>query len=229
MLGLDNYGSESEGEKEQQSTRPQHSLGLAPGTPKSSIRLPPPSSNGPTAPQASLPVPKAKRAPKKFTIGLPALPKDDDKEKDDLELDRPAAKRQKTGTSSLLSMLPAPKQNTHSTRQSERVLGGGKGPGLIFHVKSNPAPTASSAVTEKGDEDDEDEGEGSAEISTRGLASPTTVKGASSLPFLPPSLVKGKANISVEDKPGLPAKPPLQSKSADPSTAFSSTGGETPW
>lgn len=223
MLGLDTYGSESESENEgQQPSKPQLSPGLTQGTSKSSIILPPPNST--TTPKASFPPPKAKRVPKKITIGLPALSKDNE-EKDDMELDRPAAKRQKTGAgaSSLLSMLPAPKQRTPLNGQTERVLGGGKGPGLIFQTRSSFAPVASNTITEGEDQETEEGGEWVAEPTGR-ATSLTTREDVSSLPFVPPSLVKGKANISVEDKQKLPVQPSLRTVSAAPTIESSSTG-----
>jgi hypothetical protein len=67
---------------------------------------------------------KTKRAPKKFTIALPSLPVTDSAENSEDE-ERPAKKRRTgAGTSSLLSMLPMPKQN--SVNQSQVGIGGTK-------------------------------------------------------------------------------------------------------
>jgi proline-rich protein PRCC len=69
-------------------------------------------------PKESIPS-KAKRAPKKFTISLPSLPVTDGAENSEDE--RPAKKRRTgAGTSSLLSMLPTPKQ------KSQMGIGGTK-------------------------------------------------------------------------------------------------------
>jgi proline-rich protein PRCC len=75
------------------------------------------------SPKESLTLSKTKRGPKKFTISLPSLPVTDNAENSEDE--RPA-KRHRTGvgTSSLLSMLPTPKQN--SVNQSQVVIGGTK-------------------------------------------------------------------------------------------------------
>lgn len=71
-------------------------------------------------PKGSLPS-KTKRAPKKFTISLPSLPVTESAEDSDDE--RPAKKpRTGAGTSSLLSMLPTPKQNF--ANRSHVVVGG---------------------------------------------------------------------------------------------------------
>jgi len=177
MLGLDDYGSGSESENEHENpraTQPQ--------------LIPNPSSD-------SLPIKSiTKRAPKKkITIELPALLKDRDEEIDDLELEKPALKRQKkmsgAGVSSLLSILPAPQQRKavpHQQQQEEqRVLGGGKAPGLVFDSKSSVP--ASKTKQEGGEEE--------------GPTMSTVSNGGSSLPFLPPSLIKGKANVSLEDDP----------------------------
>ena len=197
MLGLDDYGSGSESESEHENpnvSRPQ----LVPNL----------SSN-------SLPIKSTtKRAPKKITIGLPALLKDEDEENDDLELEKPALKRQKmsgAGVSGLLSMLPAPQQRKaapHQQQQEEqRVLGGGKGPGLVFDSKSS-VPALKTKQEEGKDEEP---------------TMSTVSNGGSSLPFLPPSLVKGKANVSLEDGPKkeIPTKPAYP---AAPAVDFFSIG-----
>jgi len=177
MIGLDDYGSGSESESEHENpkvTRPQ------------------------LIPNPSLPIKSTtKRAPKKkITIGLPALSKDEDAEKDDLELEKPALKRQKmsgAGVSGLLSMLPAPQQRKAVPQQEQRVLGSGKGPCLVFDSKTKQV-------------------EGEEEEDTMSTVS----NGGSSLPFLPPSLIKGKANISLEDdlKKKVPTKPAHPAASA---------------
>ncbi|KAJ7582662.1 mitotic checkpoint regulator, MAD2B-interacting-domain-containing protein [Mycena floridula] len=108
-------------------------------------------------PTIKAPVPKPK---KKVIIGLPSLKS---AAPDDLEDERPPAKKPRlagSGASSLLSMLPTPKQKqlTPTAAPVERVLGGGSGPGLVFD-QPEKAPSL----------------------------------------MLPPSLMKGKANISLED------------------------------
>lgn len=224
MLGLDGYGSgsESESENEKQEIRK-----VQPAGPKSVVDLPPPSTSNSSSSKISLPPPKAtKRAPKKITIGLPALSKDDNEERDDIELERPAAKRQKTGAgaSSLLTMLPAPKQKVPVAPQPERVLGGGKGSGLIFSAK--PITTPEQRVfTEENRGHEQDEGrEPSVSMQVEPANSSTATSDISSLPFLPPSLAKGKANVSLEDKPKASAKPPTPNLSAAPPVDFFSLG-----
>ncbi|KXN86867.1 hypothetical protein AN958_09462 [Leucoagaricus sp. SymC.cos] len=228
MLGLDGYGSgsESESDKETQNVaKSQPVASPAPSASKSKFNLPPPSASTSSSSKISLPPPKTtKRAPKKITIGLPILSKDESEEKDDLEPERPAAKRQKTGAgaSALLSMLPAPKQKAAVVPQPERVLGGGKGPGLVFNNRPSVPSTQKSAVVEDGDGDgDEKDEEQAAHDSPAKSASSAASSGASPLPFLPPSLAKGKANISLEDKP---KKPPLPSVSSVPAVDFFSLG-----
>ena len=111
MLGVDDYGSDSDGDN---------------GTPSTSLakpRLP------------SLPAPK--RTVKKITIGLPVLANERE-EHDDLEDVRPQSKRPRlesgAGSSSLVSMLPAPKQKTLGLPPPERVLGGGRGKSFVFET-----------------------------------------------------------------------------------------------
>jgi hypothetical protein len=90
-------------------TAPKTSLStkLPPPSKKSTISLPPPSASTSNVP------PKPKRAPKKITISLPSLTATDDNDSDDLKDAGPAAKKPRlesgAGSSSLLSMLPAPK------------------------------------------------------------------------------------------------------------------------
>ena len=81
------------------------------------------------------PPPKTKRAPKKFTIALPSLPATDTPENSEDE--RPAKKRRTgAGTSSLLSMLPTPKQK--SINQSQVSIGGTK-TGILDHKSGTQA------------------------------------------------------------------------------------------
>lgn len=224
MLGLDGYGSGSESESESQEvTKPQSAPATASNS-KSKFNLPPPSSNGVSS-KISLPPPKTtKRAPKKITIGLPTLSKDESEQKGNIDPERPPAKRQKisgAGSSGLLSMLPAPKQKAPVAPHPERVLGGGKGPGLVFNTRPSAPSTQTNVTVEDATEENDDEGEESIQPTA---TKPATSSSASSLPFLPPSLVKGKANVSLEDKPKVPVKPPLPSVSAAPTVDFFSLG-----
>ena len=96
MLGIEDYASDSD----------------AAESPKTSL-----------VSGTSYPSSKTKRAPKKFTISLPSLPVTESAENSEDE--RPAKKpRTGAGTSSLLSMLPTPKQK--SVNHSQVVIGGTK-------------------------------------------------------------------------------------------------------
>ena len=178
------------------------------------LSLPPPSASSlaskPGTSGPALPTPK-KKAPKKITIGLPSIsaPEADD--------DEPPAKRPRTeasqgaGKSGLLSMLPAPKnKNPVPAQQTERVLGAGRGPGLVFHTKPQTQAQTNSQQTTVEDEDEEENEESTNTAPTSGgileeVEPEATSKPASSaIPFLPPHLARGKANISTEDKPSLP-------------------------
>ncbi|KAJ3813177.1 mitotic checkpoint regulator, MAD2B-interacting-domain-containing protein [Lentinula lateritia] len=191
MLGIEDYGSgsDSDGEGTSQRLQPIESK-------KSSISLPPPSSTkGP---------PKKKKT---IAISLPTLKHADDGDDDDMQLERPPAKKAKAGTgagfSSLLSMLPAPKQKAPVPSAPERVLGGGNGPGLVFNKSRPVAATATLSV--------EDEGSisGADEPTLEGLTSSST-----SFAFRPPSVARGKANISLEEeKPRV--SDPTSTMSAD--------------
>ncbi|KII88450.1 hypothetical protein PLICRDRAFT_41607 [Plicaturopsis crispa FD-325 SS-3] len=203
-LGLADYGSDSDSDS-----------GSPPPQAKSSLAasLPPPTAK-PT---------KTKRGPKKITIGLPALssapPDDDDDE-------RPVAKKPRldsgAGRSSLLGMLPAPKQKAPVLPAPERVLGGGKGPGLVFNAARPPQPTR-----DMGDaEEDEDEGDTQEKPLAPVEAAPEK---ETAMAFLPPSLKKGRAGISVEETsmPKAKAKAPATRISAAPAGDFFSLGGSS--
>ncbi|KAF7304910.1 hypothetical protein MKEN_01205300 [Mycena kentingensis (nom. inval.)] len=151
-LGLGGYGSDSDNESDHE---------VAPARAGVSKTVP------------AAPLTK-KRAPKKITIGLPALVAD---ERDDLDDDRPPAKKARletgAGRSSLLSMLPAPKEKNPALPPPQRTLGGGAAPALTF--------TASGSETQK--------------------------EADSAIAFRPASLAKGRTNVSVEEsstnKPAL--------------------------
>lgn len=169
MLGVESYGSGSESERED-TVKPRANAN-AESLP--AVWL---------APKGTT-VPKAKR-PKKITIGLPSLPASVEEEQDE----RPPKKARTSGAgaSSLLSMLPAPKQ---ATPVPQRVLGGKSGPGLLFNT---PRSIPSQPVNDQ-------------EASTSDKTSKSTS-------FLPPSLAKGKANISLEDEPKASSKPAALSR-----------------
>ena len=207
MLGVEGYGSDSDSDHEAQTTqtRPQHPIAtsLPPPAKKSSLSLPPPangsgaSSNSKPTGGLSLPPPKTKK-PKKIAIGLPELPREADRPEDD----EPPAKKPRiepgARSSGLLSMLPAPKNKVPVAPAPERVLGAGRGPGLVFHTGTTRS--AKTATVEDVPEDENQETSDELDDPSRSSAPPKS----SSLPFLPPSLAKGKANISVEDRADKP-------------------------
>lgn len=156
-LGLEDYGSDADSDNDNDNDNDNE-------TPK--LKLTPKPSNV-----------KAKR-PKKISIGLPTLTAEADEDLDE----RPPAKKPRlgsgAGSSSLLSMLPAPKQKAPILPPPERVLGGGRGPGLVFNM---PVETTGESESD-----------------------PT-----SSAFLLPPSLKKGRANISLEESSRTKPAPPL--------------------
>ncbi|KAI0690029.1 mitotic checkpoint regulator, MAD2B-interacting-domain-containing protein [Cytidiella melzeri] len=209
MLGVEGYGSDSDGEDETTVplTQPSTSTAKPPtAQKKTGLSLLPPASaaSGSKALSGlSLPAPK-KRAPKKIAIGLPALSHGNE---DDSALDdEPPAKKARiemgAGSSSLFSMLPAPK---NANPVPERVLGGGKGRGLVFHTGVKPSTTQ---VTIEDVEEDAHEHTpvNLAPLSNSILedAPPPMPSKLAAAPFRPPSLVRGKANINTEDRPTLP-------------------------
>ncbi|KAI0957241.1 hypothetical protein AcW1_005699 [Taiwanofungus camphoratus] len=231
MLGVEGYGSDNGSDTEAQFTPSISSTAslttkLAPSPKKSTFSLPPPT-NAPAAPSSastpfsglSLPAPKTRRAPKKITIGLPELPPETSKG-DDVDARRVAKKprleslESKARSSALLSMLPAPKNTAPVTITQERVLGGGRGPGLVFNTT---ASRSSRTSTVEDVEDAKEEGDATEHAET---ANP--VKNVP-IPFLPPSLVKGKANISVEETNDRP-QTLVHAPSSAPAVDFFSIG-----
>jgi proline-rich protein PRCC len=114
-------------------------------------------------------------------------------------------------------MLPAPKQKVPVMPKPERVLGGGQGPGLVFNIsRSAPGPPTLPVNAEDDSNDLEED-----------LVA-GTINDASSTPkpatfMLPPSLRKGKANISLEESSMTPISLPKPVSSA-PSVDFFSLG-----
>jgi proline-rich protein PRCC len=168
-----------------------------------SLSLPPSHSSASGSSSLNLPTPKVKRAPKKIAIDLPALPKvnspDNDSE-DARPAKKPRTDSRGAGSSALFFKLPAPKMAAPVKAAPERILGSGKGPGLVFNNAPSQRTQDTSRTSSNFDLQDSPEG--------------TEVEqSASSLPFTPTSVRKGKPNISLED--------PSSEKAPDPS----STGG----
>lgn len=190
MLGLDDYGSDSDSSR--------------PGSPRAD-----------TTSQKS--VPKTRRAPKKITIALPTISSKDDHEGEEFE--RPAKKRKTAGVSSLLSILPTPKQNTPVPAQ--RVLGrGAKSRELAVRSQSSVESTILPETTAQGDETESTSIASTADDLSK---NPTTL-------FRPTSLAKGRKNISVEEhsiNQPWTEKTPLQrpSTSSEPAVDFFSISG----
>ncbi|CCM02416.1 uncharacterized protein FIBRA_04514 [Fibroporia radiculosa] len=209
MFGIEDYGSDNDSDVE---TRPTPSTSKHILSPKSSsLHLPPPTStNSKSAGGLSLPPPRAKR-PKKITIGLPDLSPEDGQTNGDKS---PPAKKPRlqsgARSSALLSMLPAPKNKAVPVVIPERVLGGGRGPGLVFNTASGRS-TRSTTV-----EDAEDDGEEQAGVALD--------NSKPSISFLPPSLAKGKANVSVEEQNERPTR---IIPSATPALDFFSLGSSS--
>ncbi|KAJ6502523.1 mitotic checkpoint regulator, MAD2B-interacting-domain-containing protein [Mycena sanguinolenta] len=199
-LGLGDYGSDSEHGGDSDNDAP------IPAVP-TKVAKPTPSTT-----KMALPPVKQK---KKITIGLPALnPVDGDA--DDLKDERPPAKKPRldagAGKSSLLSMLPPPKQKNPVLPPPQRVLGGGHGPGLVFNTSR---PEIKEVSTEAGGGQQFQDPESS-------TAEPST-----SFSFRPPSLAKGRSNISLEE--GATSAPPrtVPKVSAAPAIDFFSLGKST--
>ena len=180
---VDAYGSDNSDGSGDESTPQSHStLTLQNKSLSRTLPVPSnPSSSTSGSPALSLPAPKAKKS-KKITIDLPALTKDVSSEYDGNEArpaKRPRTEARGAGSSALLSMLPAPKLAAPVKGAPERILGSGKGPGLVFHeppsqmTKDTPYNDDVAAVEQETEKAD--------------------------LPFMPTSVRKGKANISLEE------------------------------
>ncbi|KAG1782571.1 mitotic checkpoint regulator, MAD2B-interacting-domain-containing protein [Suillus placidus] len=183
MLGIEDYGSDVDSDNEVPSTTslPKSKAPVPAPSKPSGLSLPPPKSSGSS--NLSLPPPTKTKRTKKIEITLPSLPSNDS----DTD-DRPPAKkpritsRKGAGASSLLNMLPAPTQPLPvKPKKAERILGGGNGPGLVFH-----APVSM-----------QDDGEGDGE--------------EASTAFLPPSLKKGKSNVDLDREDHKPQALPKTS------------------
>jgi proline-rich protein PRCC len=239
MLGIEDYGSDVEsGDESLKTTQssllsklpPQKStFALPPPTSSSPSSLPEPSSSSSTTKTGGGAAPQKLKRTKKIAINLPSLPPPSDDEDDSPPAKKPRiASSTGAGRSSLLNMLPAPKQPVPVIeKKEERVLGGGGGPGLVFRASKRETrhhDTAGFASTD-GPSIDANGAEDAA------VEEPADVSGPSTS-FLPPSLKTGKANISLENEG--PSKIPASAastqprKSAAPAVDFFSLGSSTP-
>ncbi|PSR74093.1 hypothetical protein PHLCEN_2v10049 [Hermanssonia centrifuga] len=239
MLRVEDYGSDSDNDNnddiQQTSPPPAPKRTSSQAPQKTGLSLPPPSSTAPSSSKPSsglsLPPPK-KRGPKKITIGLPSLSSENGRDADERP---PPAKKARiesgAGASALLSMLPAPK-NKNPVMTQERMLGGGRGPGLVFHTglsRSAPQQQQQQAnVQDADDDEDEDAAHRNEAPLSSGILEQVTEVGnpaSSSLPFLPPSLARGKANVSTEEKYSVPKSATV--KPSAPAIDFFSLGTAT--
>ncbi|KAI0302173.1 mitotic checkpoint regulator, MAD2B-interacting-domain-containing protein [Russula brevipes] len=183
-----------------------------------SLSLPAPShSSGSGSSSLNLPAPKVKKAPKKIAIDLPALPKDDSVDRDSDEV-RPAKKPRTdaggAGSSALFSRLPAPKLAAPVKAAPERILGSGKGPGLVFN---NPPSHRT-----------QDTSRTPSNVDSQTTSEVTEEEQSVSLPFTPLSVSKGKANISLEE---VSSKGKIKALDSSPPAAtdlFSLNSAKTP-
>lgn len=219
MLGVEGYGSDSDNASDSETT-PQVSTTTSSASitsrlpapaKKSTFALPPPASSASSSKASSglaLPPPKTRKAPKKIAIGLPSLSKDDDRTSD--TDDRPPTKKARlesgAGASGLLSMLPAPKNKAPIAPAAERVLGGGRGPGLVF--KAAPSAAARTATVEDAEDSDGETERRDVLDSSHTSILEEKVEKKASIPFMPTSVARGKANVSVEEKHSAPVSRP---------------------
>ncbi|KAF8163337.1 mitotic checkpoint regulator, MAD2B-interacting-domain-containing protein [Crassisporium funariophilum] len=192
MLGIEDYGSDSDTPSSANPSFPA-TLGTTKVVAKSS---------------------KTQRVPKKITIALPSLPLAQDEGDENPEYERPA-KKQKTGagSSSLLSMLPGPKQKGVMPIREQRVLGGGSGRGLNF---STALP-----------QDRERESYSSGRVSDIPQAE-ITFSESVNLVLKPTHVAKGRKNISLEETNiNQPVKNQTQA-STTPANDFFSLGSSKP-
>jgi len=190
---VDSYGSDSSDNNsgDEHTSRPRSPPRRNKST---SHSLPPshPSASGSSS--LNLPTPKVKRAPKKIAIDLPALPKDnspDNGSEDVRPAKKPRTDSRGAGSSTLFSKLPAPKLAAPVKAAPERILGGGKGPGLVFNNAPSQRTQDTSGTSSNVDLQD------SPEVTE-------VEQSASSLPFTPVSVRRGKANVSLEGSEKAP-------------------------
>ncbi|KAF9533026.1 mitotic checkpoint regulator, MAD2B-interacting-domain-containing protein, partial [Crepidotus variabilis] len=204
MLGLDNYGSDSD-------TSP-------PATPNITAKTT----------NSAKPTNKVQKlSKKKITFAIPSIsaPKDEDATVEQDNEDEPPSKKRKTGAgaSSLLTMLPTPKSK-NPTSAPQRVLGGGSGPGLNF--RQSKAQTFSAPEFDTLEPESEFTSEmpdSEPELSTSSmLFRPTSVgKGRKNI-----SIEEHNVNQAVAKPP--PAKPANSAPAVDFFSLASSYASSTP-
>ncbi|KIK08591.1 hypothetical protein K443DRAFT_672118 [Laccaria amethystina LaAM-08-1] len=151
-----------------------------------------------------------KRAPKKLAIKLPTLSTLPAEDRDEIPEERPTKRsRLGAGSSSLLSMLPVPKQSTPNTLP-QRVLGGGTGPGLVFNTGRSTQRETNESTVELDFND----------VNTSPPTSNVSESEPSRPSLLPPSLLKRKANISLDSSQGRS----VSGASSTPTVDFFSLG-----
>lgn len=246
MLGIEDYGSDSETEATSPScSLPAKSVSSTvtkqPGRP-STAALPAP----PSAPVASassshghpkiIKVPKSKLAKagsktKKIALELPSFANDDG---DDLESERPAAKRARRengaetgGPSALLSMLPPPKKKAAlDVPAPQRVLGGGR-PGVVFSAATRSAQNDD--MTPGANGDDAEAGEDDVQNTELG-GSALDIASSSATSLVPPSLLLSKARGKMKAQASTNIVPePSTSVKTTPAIDFFSLGRLFEW
>src|SRR5713226_5347780 len=195
---VDAYGSDSSDNNSGDEHTPQPRPPPRQSKSTSPSRPPPSHSSTSGSSSLNLPAPKVKKAPKKIAIDLPALPKDSSANNDG-EDGRPAKKprmdSRSAGSSALFSKLPAPKMAAPVKTAPERILGSGKGPGLVFDSAPSQRTQDTSRI--------------SPDVNLQDSSQITEVEqSASSLPFTPASVRKGKANVSLECSSSVRAPDP---------------------
>ncbi|KIY43376.1 hypothetical protein FISHEDRAFT_62480 [Fistulina hepatica ATCC 64428] len=186
-LGLDDYGSGSDSEPENTVSQ----AGSSQFAPSAKAPAPVPL---PSSPKLA---PKSKPT-KKLKIGLPALKPVNDSDNSDDEPPPAKKPRLKTGAgrSSLLDMLPAPKQKLSPSVAPQKVLGGGQGNAFAFEARTKSA-TSSDSVSVPALDDNAAEAE--PKMDTHDPDDVTAKAPKASIPFMPTSVRRGKANVSVEE------------------------------
>lgn len=134
MLGLDDYGSDSEDDSVDVTTPgpgPSKSVHATANSTKSTFALPPPKSiTG-----------QSNNTQKKKVIKI-AIERPQNLKHDDEDTEERATKKRRlepVGKSSLIGLLPAPQKMASELPAKERVLGGGGGPALVFKSLSTNA------------------------------------------------------------------------------------------